>query len=95
MARFSQERKEAVLSRLLPPYNMTVSELAKMEGISEATLYNWRKQVRLRGRAARHVRIVVRSSESVKRRWRAQEDTDGSILNGAQRGCFEKVTAAQ
>ena len=39
------------MSRLLPPYNMTVSDLAKMEGISEATLYNWRKQARLRGRA--------------------------------------------
>src|SRR5690606_17183215 len=42
---------EAVLNRLLPPYNMTVSALAKMEGISEATLYNWRKDARLRGRA--------------------------------------------
>lgn len=51
MPRFSEERKEAVLSRLLPPYNMTVSDLAKMEGISEATLYNWRKHARLRGRA--------------------------------------------
>ena len=50
MPRFSDERKEAVLNRLLPPYNMTVSALAKMEGISEATLYNWRKQARLRGR---------------------------------------------
>ena len=45
-------------------------------------------------RTARHVRIVVRSSEPVKRRWRAQEDNDGSILNGAQRGRFEKITAA-
>jgi transposase-like protein len=51
MPRFSDDRKEAVLNRLLPPYNMTVSALAKMEGISEATLYNWRKQARLRGRA--------------------------------------------
>jgi transposase-like protein len=51
MPRFSDERKEAILNRLLPPYNMTVSSLAKMEGISEATLYNWRKQARLRGRA--------------------------------------------
>jgi putative transposase len=30
---------------------MTVSQVAKMEGISEATLHNWRKQARLRGRA--------------------------------------------
>lgn len=51
MPRFSQERKEAVLNRLLPPYNMTVSQVAEMEGISEATLYNWRKQAKLRGRA--------------------------------------------
>ena len=51
MPRFSDDRKEAVLNRLLPPYNMKVSELAKMEGIGEATLYNWRKQARLRGRA--------------------------------------------
>jgi len=26
---------------------MTVSEVAEMEGISQATLYNWRKQARL------------------------------------------------
>jgi len=51
VARFSEERKEAVLNRLLPPYNMTVSEVAEMEGISQATLYNWRKQARLKGRA--------------------------------------------
>src|SRR5690606_12751553 len=30
---------------------MSVSDLAKIEGISEASLYNWRKQARLRGRA--------------------------------------------
>ena len=29
---------------------MTVSEVAEMEGISQATLYNWRKQARLKGR---------------------------------------------
>jgi len=51
VARFSEERKEAVLSRLLPPHNMTVADVAKMEGISEATLYNWRKQARVKGRA--------------------------------------------
>lgn len=30
---------------------MTVSDVAEMEGISEATLYNWRKQAKHRGRA--------------------------------------------
>lgn len=36
MVRYSHERKEAVLSKLLPPYNLTVAELARQEGISEA-----------------------------------------------------------
>src|SRR5690554_3574807 len=40
MSRYSPERKEAVLSKLLPPYNLTVAELARHEGISPATLYN-------------------------------------------------------
>src|SRR5690625_1979317 len=50
MSRYSPERKEAVLSKLLPPYNLTVAELAREEGISPATLYNWRKQAKLEGR---------------------------------------------
>jgi transposase-like protein len=35
---------------MLPPNNRAISRLAKEEGISEATLYNWRKQARLQGR---------------------------------------------
>ncbi|WP_294907861.1 transposase, partial [Tatumella sp. UBA2305] len=45
MKRISPERKAATLAKLLPPYNMTVAAVAQMEGISEATLYNWRNQV--------------------------------------------------
>ena len=42
---------------------------------------------------SRHVRIVVRSSESVKFRWRGQDTDDGSIFNRAQRSRVEKVIA--
>lgn len=45
MARYSSERKVALLRKLLPPVNMSVAELARQENISEVTLYNWRKQV--------------------------------------------------
>jgi transposase-like protein len=45
MATYSLERKRSVLNKLLPPHNMSVAVLAKQEGITEATLYNWRKQV--------------------------------------------------
>lgn len=49
MKSFSPERKEAVLKKLLPPLNMTVAEVSKHEGISTASLYNWRKQARSEG----------------------------------------------
>ena len=48
--KYSEERKEAVLKKLLPPHDRTVAQLAEEEGISTATLYNWRKQARSRGR---------------------------------------------
>lgn len=49
MKRYSPERKEALLKKLAPPYNLSVSELSEREGISQAALYNWRKQARLKG----------------------------------------------
>jgi len=48
--RYSAERKEAVLRKMLPPLNKTIKEIAEEEGISEATLYNWRKAARAEGR---------------------------------------------
>lgn len=49
MKQYSEERKEAVLRKLAPPMNLTVPEVAEAEGISTASLYNWRKQARERG----------------------------------------------
>ena len=48
MKGISPERKAkaGILTKLLPPYNMTVAAVAQMEGISEATLYNWRNQAK-------------------------------------------------
>lgn len=50
MKRISPERKASTLAKLLPPYNMTVAAVAQMEGISEATLYNWRNQAKTEGK---------------------------------------------
>ena len=47
--KYSNERKQAVLAKLCPPHNRSIREVAAEEGISEATLYNWRKQARERG----------------------------------------------
>jgi transposase-like protein len=48
--RYSDERKEAVLRKMLPPHNRPLGELAAEEGISEATLYKWRREARDQGR---------------------------------------------
>lgn len=49
MSRYSEERKAAVMSKLLPPQNRTVAEVAREEGISQVTLYTWRKRARGQG----------------------------------------------
>jgi transposase-like protein len=46
---YPAERKQAVLAKLCPPNNRSVPEVAAEEGISEATLYSWRRQARERG----------------------------------------------
>lgn len=49
MARYPSERKAAILNKLLPPLNMTVAEVAREEGVSEQTLYNWRTKAKESG----------------------------------------------
>jgi transposase-like protein len=50
MPRYSDERRQAVVAKLLPPYNQSVEEVARQEGISSATIYKWRKEARAEGR---------------------------------------------
>ena len=49
MIRYSEERKSSVLKKLLPPHNRSVPEVAKEEGISDQSLYNWLKQAKSKG----------------------------------------------
>lgn len=65
MPRYSEERKRAVLKKLLPPHNQPVSEVAREEGISEATLYNWRTQAKQQG-------IPVPGSGKTSDNWSAE-----------------------
>lgn len=50
MLRLPKARKDAILNKMLSPDPPTIAALSKQEGISEATLYNWRKQLRQGGR---------------------------------------------
>lgn len=50
MIRYSEQRREAVLAKLLPPYNLSPREVAEQEGISIPTIYSWRQKARAEGR---------------------------------------------
>ena len=65
MSRLPKARKDVILSKMLAPHPPSIRELAQREGISEATLYNWRNQLRKEGRP---VPEHDRSSEN----WSAQ-----------------------
>ena len=49
MKRYSEERKQAIIKRMIPPDNTPISKLVEETGISDCTLYNWRKEARIRG----------------------------------------------
>ena len=49
MITYSLERKEAVLKKLVPPQSRSVREVSRQEGISDVTLYTWRRQAMGRG----------------------------------------------
>src|SRR5660397_29236 len=49
MPRYSEEQKTAAMEKMMPPYSTSIPKLAEETGISDATLYNWRKQARLEG----------------------------------------------
>jgi transposase-like protein len=49
MKHYSEERKSAVLAKMMPPQNISISVLAEETGISLQTLYNWRQKARDKG----------------------------------------------
>jgi transposase-like protein len=51
MKAYPEERKEAVVRRMMPPENAPVSALARETGITEQTLYTWRRQAKGQGLA--------------------------------------------
>lgn len=63
---YSPELKEAVLRRMLPPNNESISIISKEEGISEQTLRNWRDKARADG-------IAVPGTNALAEDWSTQD----------------------
>ena len=49
MARYSEEFKESIIQKMMPPNNVPVSQLARDTGISDVTLYTWQKNALSQG----------------------------------------------
>ena len=49
MIRYSEEFKESIMQKMMPPNNVPVSKLVRDTGISDVTLYNWRKNAISKG----------------------------------------------
>jgi transposase len=66
MARYSEEFKYSILMKLMPPQNQSVTQVARETGLSEATLYKWKKQAKAKG-------IPVTGGEPEAERWSTQD----------------------
>ena len=82
---YAHERREAIPKKMLPPTNKTIKELAEEEGISEATLYNWRKAARAEGR-------LLPDGDTTPAGWSAADKfaavVETAALNEAERSAY-------
>jgi transposase len=49
MNKVSKELKQSIIQRMMPPGNEAVSQIARETGLSEATLYKWKKAAKAQG----------------------------------------------
>lgn len=47
--RYTEKMRESIVKRMMPPNNESVSQISEELGITEPTLYKWRKEARLAG----------------------------------------------
>lgn len=82
MPRYSEERRQAVVAKLLPPHALSAYEVADQEGISVATLYKWRKEARAEGRC------LPNASDQGVEGWSSQDKfaavVESAAMNGEQ-----------
>ena len=62
MPRYSEEFKYSIITKMMPPKNQSITEIARETGLWEATLYKWKKQAKARG-------IAVPAGEQKVERW--------------------------
>ena len=82
---YPQERRESVLKKMLPPNNVSIATLAKEEGISDATLYLWRRQARDRGQ-------LMPDSDNTPNGWSSREKfaavMESAAMNESEKSAY-------
>ena len=73
--KYSKKRREAVLKKMLPPHNKSIADISEEEGISTATLYNWRQAARAKG-------LLLPGGESTQEGW-TSKDKFAAVLETA------------
>ena len=66
MPSYTEEFKEQVVRKMMPPNAMSVAQVARDTGISEQTLYNWRNRFRNEGK-------VVPADSSIPENWSGKD----------------------
>jgi len=64
--KYSEEFKESIIQKMMPPNAVSVSKLVKETGVSDVTLYKWRKDYRNQG-------IAVPADKSKPDQWAAED----------------------
>src|SRR6201982_1403486 len=62
MKAYPEERREALVRRMMAPENALVSALARETGITEQTLYTWRRQAKGQGLAVDKFAVVLETA---------------------------------
>lgn len=66
MARYTQEFKNKIIQRMMPPQNESAEAISRETGIPEGTLYSWKKTARSKG-------FAMPAGEQESERWSAQD----------------------
>jgi len=66
MRRYPIEFKESIIQKMMPPNAVSVPQLVKETGVSDVTLYKWRKEYRDQG-------IAVPADSSNPENWSAED----------------------
>lgn len=51
MPKYSEEFKEKIVQKMMPPNAMSISQIQRESGVSEPALYTWRNKAREKGKA--------------------------------------------